>query len=47
MGRMKTVRRTIEFFLFFEKKGKRINRSAETIIKGVWGTQSCNIPERI
>ena len=47
MGRMKTVRRTIVFFLFFEKKGKSINRTAETTVKGVWGTQSSNIPERI
>jgi hypothetical protein len=40
MGRMKTVKRIVAFFLYFEKMGKRINRVTEVIIKGAWGTQS-------
>jgi hypothetical protein len=47
MGRTNTAKRTRTFFRNLEKKGKRINRITETIMRGAWGTQSCNIPSRI
>jgi hypothetical protein len=47
IGRTKVVKRTIAFFLCFEKIGKRIRRITEVIIRGKWGTQSCNIPYMI
>jgi hypothetical protein len=34
MGKTKTVRRMRAFFLYFEKKGQRINRITETVIRG-------------
>jgi hypothetical protein len=47
MGRAKTARRIREFFLNFEKIGKRINMINETIMRGAWGTQSCNTPYKM
>jgi hypothetical protein len=40
MGRMKRAKRIRAFFLWFEKKGNKINSVADEIIKGAYGTQS-------
>jgi hypothetical protein len=37
---MKEAKRTKAFFFCFEKKGNRINKITDTIIKGAYGTQS-------
>jgi hypothetical protein len=47
MGRMKIAKRISAFFLFFEKKGKRMSRVAEATVRGKWGAQSLNIPCKI
>jgi hypothetical protein len=44
---MKVKQRMRAFFLSFAIKGKRINRVIEIIVRGVWGTQSCNMPDII
>src|SRR4030042_6687436 len=43
-GRMKRARRIMAFFWFFEKKGRRMNKIAEAIMRGAWGTQSLKTP---
>ena len=44
MGRTKTAKRMRAFIFFFEKNGKRMSKMTEIIVRGAWGTQSCNIP---
>jgi hypothetical protein len=40
MGRMKRDKRIIGFLLGFDKKGERVSKNKEVIIKGRCGTQS-------
>jgi hypothetical protein len=42
MGKKQTVRREKAFLLILVKKGERMRRITDAMIKGRWDNQSCN-----